>query len=211
MQQILIATTSAGKIRSAKAQLSKLGLEGLSFADLNLHLAEPDETADTAENIAREKAIGYAKQFHDLPVLARDDVSFLRGVTDEDDLKNHNKEFVVRKMGEYSDANGEKVFADLARKYGGTIPLEFHWGYALAWRKNDKNNVVSDTAIKEFRLIDKPSPVKAAGFSFAAISQVKLNGVWRYDTELTEDETWQAYWNLQMETIEKLLQRAKSL
>ena len=61
MKQILIATTNPGKIMTAKKILAKLGYEGLSFADLGLELKEPDETKLTAEEIAAEKALGYAK------------------------------------------------------------------------------------------------------------------------------------------------------
>ena len=75
MKQILIATTNAGKIMTAKKILAKLGYEGLSFADLGLNLEEPEETKLTAEEIATEKALGYARQFRDLPVLARDDTN----------------------------------------------------------------------------------------------------------------------------------------
>ncbi|MBR6532304.1 hypothetical protein IKT64_00825 [Candidatus Saccharibacteria bacterium] len=61
MKQILIATTNPGKIMTAKKILGRLGYEGLSFADLNLRPDEPDETQTTAEKIAAEKALGYAK------------------------------------------------------------------------------------------------------------------------------------------------------
>ena len=47
----------------------------------------------------------------------------LVGVREEDDPKNHNKEFVDRKMGVYSDESGEKVFAGIAAKYGGRFLL----------------------------------------------------------------------------------------
>lgn len=96
MKQILIATTNPGKIMTAKKILASLGYEGLSFSDLNLTLNEPEETKLTAEEIAVEKALGYARQFKKLPVLARDDTSTLIGVNEEDNPKNHNKEFIAR-------------------------------------------------------------------------------------------------------------------
>ena len=67
MKQILIATTNPGKVRTTKKILAKLGYDGLSFSDLNLSLKEPIETKPTAEAIAAEKAIGYARQFKRLP------------------------------------------------------------------------------------------------------------------------------------------------
>ncbi|MDO4870746.1 MAG: non-canonical purine NTP pyrophosphatase [Candidatus Saccharibacteria bacterium] len=110
MKQILIATTNPGKIITAKKILYKLGYEGLSFADLNLKLEEPEETKTTAQEIAEEKALAYARQFKDLPILARDDTNTLVGVAEEDDPKNHNKQFVAKIVGEYSNENSEKVF-----------------------------------------------------------------------------------------------------
>lgn len=44
MKQILIATTNPGKIMTIKRILNRLGYEGLSFADLNLHPDDPELT-----------------------------------------------------------------------------------------------------------------------------------------------------------------------
>ncbi len=211
MKQILIATTNPGKIMTAKKILKRLGYEGLSFDDLNLSLSEPDETKLTAKAIAAEKAVGYAKQYKNLPVLARDDTNTLIGVREEDDPKNHNKEFVARKAGKYTDANGEKVFADIAHKYGGELPTRFDWGYAIAWHdKNDEIKVVSGLAttdITKVKIVDKISPKKIPGFCFAPVMQVLIDGEWKYDSELTEEESWKAYWNLQAEVIQKLIKQ----
>lgn len=211
MKQILIATTNPGKIMTAKKILRRLGYEGLSFGDLNLTLDEPDETKLTAKEIAAEKAIGYAKQYKDLPVLARDDTNTLIGVREEDDPKNHNKEFVARKAGRYTDANGEKVFASIAHKYGGELPTRFDWGYAIAWHdKNDEIKVASGLAttdITKVKIVDKISPQKIPGFCFAPVMQVLIDGEWKYDSELTEEESWKAYWDLQAEVIQKLIKQ----
>ena len=61
MKKILIATTNPGKVMTAKKILEKLGFEGVSFEDLGIELEEPEETKATAEEIAKEKAVGYAK------------------------------------------------------------------------------------------------------------------------------------------------------
>ena len=214
MNQILIATTNPGKIMTAKKILAKLGYEGLSFSDLNLKLNEPDETKLTAEAISAEKALGYAKQFKDLPVLARDDTNTLIGVEPEDDPKNHNKEFVARKMGEYSDANGEKVFSEVAHKYGGEIPLLFEWGYALAWYEQDELKVASAlvaTDISKAKIVDQISPHKVPGFCFASVSKFLVNGEWKYDSELTEEDSWIAYLNLQKDAIKRLIDQCPLL
>lgn len=208
MRQILIATTNPGKIMTIKKILAKLGYEGVSFADLGLDLKEPEETKLTAEEIAIEKALGYAKQYRDLPVLARDDTNALVGVAEEDDPKNHNKEFVARKMGKYTDENGEKVFAEIAHRYGGELPTRFDWGYALAWYDGDEIRVTSalaTTGIEKTKIVDKASPKKIPGFCFAPILQVLVDGEWKYDSELSEEESWQAYWNIQAEAIKNLL------
>ncbi len=210
MKQILIATTNPGKIMTAKKILARLGYEGLSFADLDLKLEEPEETKLTAEEIAAEKALGYARQFKDLPVLARDDTNVLIGVSEEDDPKNHNKEFVARKMGKYSDENGEKVFAGIAHKYGGELPVRFDWGYALAWHDGDEIKVVSalaTTGIDKTKIVEKISPKKVPGFCFAPVMQVLIDGEWKYDSELTEEDSWKAYWGIQADTIKGLIDK----
>ncbi|MDO4760170.1 MAG: non-canonical purine NTP pyrophosphatase [Candidatus Saccharibacteria bacterium] len=214
MKKILIATTNPGKIMTAKKILAKLGYEGLSFADLNLHLEEPDETMETAEEIAAEKALGYAKQFADFPVLARDDTNTLIGVDEEDDPKNHNKEFVAKRMGEYTDANGEKVFSEVAHKYGGEVPTCFDWGYALAWHENGEIKVVhglATTGAERAKIVERPSPKTVPGFCFASVMKVLIGDEWKYDTELTEEESWKAYWNIQAETIESLIKQCDLL
>jgi hypothetical protein len=156
-------------------------------------LEEPAETLADAENIAREKAMGYARQYHEMPVLARDDTVVLVGVDEEDDPKNHNKEFVARKMGEYSDENGLKVFAGIAKKYGGEVPIIFSWGYALAWWEGGKLRCVSGLAQKRARLVEKASEVMISGYCFAAATVVEVDGVERYDSELSEEANMRAY------------------
>lgn len=214
MKKILIATTNPGKIMTAKKILAKLGFEGLSFSDLNLHLEEPEETKLTAEEIAQEKAIGYAKQFKDFPVLARYDTNILVGVDDEDDPKNHNKAFVAEKAGSYSDENGEKVFSEIAHKYGGEVPVQFDWGYALAWHEDGEIKVVSGlatTGTSHTKIVDKISPKKVPGFCFSPIMQVLIDDEWKYDSELEDEDNWKAYWNIQAETIEKLIKECDVL
>lgn len=208
MKQILLATTNPGKIMTFKKILAKLGYEGVSFADLGLELEEPDETQLTAEEIAAEKALGYAKQYSDLPVLARDDTNEIIGVADEDDPKNHNKAFVASRKGKYTDELGAEVFAEIAHKYGGEIPCRFNWGYGLAWRDNDEIKVIHtlvSTDPKDIKIVDKISPKKVPGFCFAPVMQVNVDGEWKYDSELTDEDSWKAYWNLQAEGIKSLL------
>ena len=214
MKQILIATTNPGKIMTIKKILSKLGYEGLSLVDLGLSLQEPDETKPTAEEIAAEKALGYAMQFRDLPVLARDDTNSLVGVDREDDPQNHNKEFITRRMGEYSDANGEKVFAEIAHKYGGELPMRFDWGYALAWHEGGEIKVVSALAtsgIDKTKIVDKISPSKVPGFCLAPVLKVLVDGDWTYDSELSDQDTWKAYWNIQAKAIKDLADKCPLL
>lgn len=211
MKKILIATTNPGKVMTAKKILEKLGYEGVSFADLNLQLDEPDETKETAEEIATEKALGYASQFSDFPVLARDDMNVLVGVDEEDDPKNHNKEFVAKKMGFYSDENGEKVFSEVAHKYGGEVPTQFQWGYAIAWYENDELKVVSglaQTDVERIKIVDQISPKKVPGFCFSPVTKVLIDDEWKFDSELSEEDNWKAYWNLQAETIGDLIKKA---
>ena len=212
MKKILIATTNPGKVMTAKKILEKLGYEGVSFEDLSIELEEPEETKATAEEIAKEKAVGYAKQFKDFPVLARDDTNLLIGVDEEDDPKNHNKAFVAKRAGSYSDENGEKVFAEVAHKYGGEVPMHFDWGYALAWYDGEELKVASALATTDptrMKIVDKISPKKVPGFCFAPVMQVLVNGEWKYDSELSEEDNWEAYWNVQAEAIRSLIEEVR--
>ncbi len=209
-KQLLVATTNPAKIKTFKIILDKLGYEALSFADLGIKLGEPAETKLTAEEIATEKALGYAKQYADLPVLARDDTTTLIGVDEEDNPKNHNKEFVTKRKGKYSDTNGELVFSEIAHKYGGEIPVRFDWGYALAWYQGDEIKVVSTTAsneVEKVKLVDEISNTKFPGFCFSSVLKVKTKNGWKFDSELSENDSWEAYWNCQMDAIKSLLTR----
>ncbi len=213
MKQILLATTNPGKVATFKKILSKLGYEGLSMADLGLNLQEPAETKTAAEAIAIEKATEYAKQYRDLPVLARDDTMNIIGIAEEDDPKDHAKEFVAQRAGEYNDQNGEIVFAELARKYGGELPMVFNWGYALAWYRGDELKVVSTLVMTNpdhLKLVAVPSPKKVPGFCFAPILKVFVDGQWKYDSELTDEENWSAYQSAQADGIAKLLRDYES-
>ena len=214
MKKILIATTNPGKIMTAKEILGKLGYEGVSFEDLGISLKEPAETRKTAEEIAVEKALGYARQFKDFPILARDDTVSLIGVSEEDDPKNHAKEFIARKAGEYSDENGVKVFSELAEKYGGEIPFRFDFGFALAWHDEDETRVVSGlatTGADKIKIVSEASPERVPGFCFAPVMKVLVDGEWKYDTELTEQESWKAYRDGQAETIRGLIEKCPVL
>ena len=209
-KQILIATTNPAKIKTFKIILDKLGYEALSFTDLGIRLEEPAETKLTAEEIATEKALGYAKQYAHLPILARDDTTALVDVSEEDDPKNHNKEFVAKRKGEYNDANGELVFSEIAHKYGGEIPICFNWGYALAWHQDGEIKVVSAIAsndIEKIKLVDEISNTKFPGFCFSSVTKVKTKDGWKFDSELSEDDSWDVYWSCQKDAIEPLLKQ----
>lgn len=209
-KQILIATTNPGKVKTSKIILNKLGYEAWSFSDLGLNLEEPTETKTTAEEIAVEKALGYAKQYSSLPVLARDDTTELIGVNEEDDPQNHNKKFIAKRKGKYTDAAGEQVFSEIARKYGGEIPVRFSWGYALAWYDGDEIKTISAVASnksEDVKLVDEVSETKFPGFSFSSVLKVRTKGGWKFDSELSEDESWDAYWTYQKNAIEHLLKQ----
>lgn len=214
MKRILIATTNPGKIMTAKKILEKLGYRGLSFSDLGISLAEPEETRASAEEIAVEKALGYARQFKDFPVLARDDTTSLIGISEEDDPKNHTKEFIARKAGEFSDENGVKVFSELAEKYGGEIPFRFDFGFALAWHMGEEIGVVSGlatTGTEKVKIVSEASPARVPGFCFAPVMKVLVNGEWKYDVELTDEESWEAYRSGQADVIRGLIEKCPVL
>lgn len=41
--------------------------------------------------------------------------------------------------------------------------------------------------------------------------QVLIDGKWKYDSELSEEDSWKAYWNIQAESIKRLLDQCDLL
>lgn len=70
MTRLLVATTNAGKLREIRGILAGLDVEVLSLSDI-APIEEHEETGDTFEAIARDKALYYARA-SGLPTVAED-------------------------------------------------------------------------------------------------------------------------------------------
>lgn len=59
--------------------------------------------------------------------------------------------------------------------------------------------------------MDKISPKKVPGFCFAPILKVLIDGEWKYDSELSDEDSWKAYWDIQAVAIRDLIDRCNLL
>lgn len=206
--KVVLATTNKNKVKRLKNLLKDLDIELVSLDEINLNIKEPDETADTCGGIAAQKASHYVTYLpKDTLVLTQDDTLSLEGVEECDDPKNHIKEPVVNKYGEFTDEFAIEYYVDLVNKYGGSIPISFHYGHAVAISTNDRNytKVISSESKLNGRLINEVKDLdKCKGYFLGAILQICINGEWKYWNDLTDDELVIADHDLYL-SISKLL------
>jgi inosine/xanthosine triphosphate pyrophosphatase family protein len=143
MKKLLIATTNNNKVSRIKRLLVDAPVEIMSLNDLPKQIPEPAETAGSGVEIAAQKALGYVEHVDDsLIVLTQDDTIAFEGVDDVDNPGPFIKEPVKSKYGEFTDENALKYYTDLAKKYGGTVPMVFRYGHAIAYKtKTERRRV----------------------------------------------------------------------
>lgn len=193
MRKILIATTNHNKISRIKRLLADVPVEIISLADLPTELPEPAETADSGIAIAAQKALGYVQYVDEgAVVLTQDDTISFEGVASEDNPGAFIKEPVRLKYGDFTDDNAIKYYTDLAKKYGGTIPMTFRYGHAIAYKtKTDRQRIkiVASSSELSARLVSTPrKPELVPGYFLSSIMQLNINGEWIYYTELNEEQ-----------------------
>ena len=186
MKQILFATTNKQKI----GRLSLLtSVKLVSLTDLSYRIPEPEETGKDALDISIVKARYYWSFLRKkIPVLTQDD-SLKLEVKPKDDPGSHIKNPVIEKYGEFTDKNAIFYYTNLARKYGGVIPMYFEYGHALCF--NDGELTVKARKSKLVgRIVVKPKENDSTiGYFLSAIMQVKINDKWKYYSELSQKET----------------------
>lgn len=192
MKKLLIATTNHNKVSRIKRLLVDVPVEIISLNDLSKQIPEPAETAGSGVEIAAQKALGYVEYVDDdLIVLTQDDTIAFEGVDDEDNPGPFIKEPVKSKYGEFTDEYALQYYTDLAKKYGGTVPMVFRYGHAIAYKtKADRKRVTIIASSSELhaRLVDTPhKPELAVGYFLSAIMQLEIDGEWTYNTELSEE------------------------
>lgn len=183
MKRIIIATTNENKVERIKKLLKGLDYEILSLKSIKNDIPEPEEKANSPEGIAIEKALHYVEYFpEDTLVLTQDDTIKLEGLKEEDDPKLSIKTPVRNKYGEFTDKLAAKYYSELAVKYGGTIPMTFNYGHAVAIKTKENRNiikVIGASSKLEVRLVDKIHKLETVpGYFLAALMEANVNGKW---------------------------------
>jgi hypothetical protein len=197
MRKLVIATTNINKVKRLSALLADQNFEILSLADFDTDFGEPSESLDSPETIVAQKALYYVSKLpKNTLVLTQDDTLTFDNVAKKDNPKNHIKEPVERKYGSFTDGNAIKYYTELARKYGGEINATFHYGHALAVRKDNARQTISLTAGKSqraIRVVDKVNkPETTKGYFLAAISECQIDGKWVFYNDLTDEQSVKA-------------------
>lgn len=192
MKKLLIATTNHNKVSRIQRLLVDVPVEILSLNDLPNQIPEPAETAGSGVEIAAQKALGYIEHVdEDLIVLTQDDTIAFEGVDDSDNPGPFIKEPVKKKFGEFTDENALQYYTDLAKKYGGIVPMVFRYGHAIAYKTTagrKRVTIVASSSELHARLVDTPhKPELAVGYFLSAIMQLEIDGEWIYNTELSEE------------------------
>lgn len=193
-KKILVATTNHNKVGRIKNLLSEFSVEIVSLDDLHVTAPEPDETGLNCVSIAAQKALAYLDYVdEDTIVLAQDDTIKFDGVDETDNPGTAIKEPVKVQYGSFTDSNAIKFYTDLAKKYGGSVPMTFLYGHAVAYKENDDRNLIQVQAGESSlhaKLVDTAHKQESVpGYFLAAIMKINIGGAWKYYTDLSETET----------------------
>lgn len=194
MKKIIVATTNINKVERIKNLLKKQNYEILSLKEMRLeNIPEPEEKANTPVKIAVEKAMHYIDYVPEgTIILTQDDTIKLEGISEEDDPKLSIKGPVRKKYGEFTDELGAKYYTELAKKYGGSIPITFNYGHAIAIQKEKGRNTINiagSSSKIQARLVDRIHKLETVpGYFLSAIIEVNKDGKWVPHNSLSEDE-----------------------
>ena len=184
MKKIVVATTNKNKVKRMKALLKDLDYEVVSLSDVsNEKMDEPKEIGLTPTDIAIEKALHYLKYLpNDTIVLSQDDTLVMEGIKEEDNPGMHIKRPVIEKYGKFTDEFAAGYYKSLAEKYGGSIPIFFKYGHAIAIKNTSERTVtkvVSAESELKLKLVNKIYKLeKTPGYFLAALLEANVNGKW---------------------------------
>ena len=175
------------------------------MADLSYAISEPEETGKDALDISIAKARHYWNFLKEkMPVLTQDDTLKLE-VKDEDNPGAHTKEPVIKKYGEFTDGNAISYYTDMAKKYGGIIPMYFEYGHTLCFVDNGELMLSARKSKLVGRIVTEARENESTkGYFLAAIMQVNVEDKWIYYSELTPDELVKADFGI-AESLKRLL------
>jgi len=183
--EILFASSNTAKIERIKKLIHYKNMRVLSLSDLEIKLAEPEETGkDAVENSKIKAAYYYKKTGKKYPVLAQDDTMNLFGIDPTEDPGVSIKQPVLKEFGDFNDTNAYKYYGNLAAKYGGKIELQFNYGHALAFAEK----VIALPSKLKGILVAEVSKQRTPGYFLADMVKVKINGEWRYYNSLSDCE-----------------------
>lgn len=193
MKKIVIGTTNKNKVERIKRLFNNEKYEFFALNEVCEKIGEPEETADNPVDISIQKAMFYVNYIPDgYIVLTQDDTLEFENIAEEDNPGTHIKEPVIKKYEKFTDENAAKYYTDLAKKYGGSIPMKFTYGHAIA--SINKNNRTVKTVIAaqsslKAKLVDKVTKLEEVpGYFLSALMQVEVDGKWIDYNNLNEKE-----------------------
>lgn len=194
MKELVVATTNQNKVDRIKKILNGLDYNIVSLKETSkTNIEEPKETATTPIDIAIEKAMHYANYLpSNTIILSQDDTIEFEEIEEIDNPGMHIKEPVVRKYGKFTDKLAAEYYKSLADKYGGSIPMRFRYGHAIAIKENKGREVKKVFGAESYlnvRLVNRIHKLEEVpGYFLAALMEAKINNKWIPYNDL-DDET----------------------
>lgn len=193
MKKIVIGTSNKNKVNRIKNLFKNEKYEFFALNEVCPNVSEPEETADNPIDIAIQKAVHYVNYIPEgYIVLTQDDTLKFENINEEDNPGTHIKEPVVKAYGKFTDENAARYYSELAKKYNGSITMEFSYGHAVAkLDKSDRTlkNIVAANSTLKAKLVDKITKLEEVpGYFLSALMQVEVEGEWLDYNNLTKEQ-----------------------
>jgi len=174
--RLLLGTSNPGKVEDWRAMLGHLALEILDPVQLGLTV-DAVESADTAEENARIKALAYFAA-SGIPTFSLDAALRIEGLPAERQPGVH-----VRRIGGAESATDAEMvdhYSALLEKLGGRAAGEWTLGIALA---ADRDHVYSERLTNRTTFVSTPSRARVGGHPLQSLQIDPVTGV--YFAEMT--------------------------
>ena len=176
--RLLLGSSNPGKIADWRAMLGHLALEICDPVQLGLEV-DVVESADTAEENARIKALSY-RSASGIAAFSLDAALRIEGLPDERQPGVH-----VRRIGGTESATDAEMvdhYSSLLAGLGGRADGEWTLGIALA----PDRHVYSERLMNRTTFVATPSPARVAGNPLRSLQIDPITG--RYHAEMTPAE-----------------------
>ena len=177
--RLLLGSSNPGKIADWRAMLGHLALEICDPVQLGLAV-DAVESADTAEENARIKALAYFSA-SGIAAFSLDAALRIEGLPDERQPGVH-----VRRIGGTKSATDAEMvdhYRALLEELGGRADGEWTLGIALA---TDRHHVYSERLTNRTTFVATPSPARVPGHPLQSLQIAPATG--RYFAEMTPAE-----------------------